>query len=264
MKKVKNISLRKLHTEEDYDFLSDVKKATETLPITGTPGIEDIPEANTTLLTSCVNNFSDCVNKFDLALKETLSVPENENVANADLERDAAWRGANNYLKAMLVHPEESIAAKAKAVKRLFDKYGDPTSISQREESGILSNLIQDLNTITEEDMKALAFSPWFDNLDYTATRFKEEYEYRSKVQSTYSTGIVKQSRNDADDAYRELIDMVNIFTRVSGEKHFASFIDLINDYIDKIQTIVKTRETNNAKKRAEENADSLLDPEAK
>ena len=50
----------------------------------------------------------------------------------------------------MTAHPDASIAAAAEKALAILDKYGNPTAKPQLEESGILHNLLQELNEAKE------------------------------------------------------------------------------------------------------------------
>ena len=132
MKKITTINLTRLRTEEDFGFLklvlAETENLTENLPAEETPSI----------LTTAVNSFETAFNAFDAALKASATKPATASATNADVERDQSWRGINAYVKAMCSHPIDDVASAATEAKSLFDKYGDPTSLAQTEESGVL------------------------------------------------------------------------------------------------------------------------------
>lgn len=85
----------------------------------------------------------------------------------------------------MTEHPDVATATAAMEVKRLFDTYGDPTSLAQTEESGVLHNLIQDLKALDAEKARLLALTPWINNLENKEKAFKEAFQKNGrKVES--------------------------------------------------------------------------------
>ena len=112
MKKIVTLNVKQLRTEECFGYLKLVLAETENLPEEETPSV----------LTASENAFG---TKFGAA---------------TDAGRDDSWRGTNAYVKAMCNHPTADVASAAAEVKSLFDKYGDPTSLAQTEESGVLSD----------------------------------------------------------------------------------------------------------------------------
>ena len=128
MKKIKTISLTSLRVEECFGYLKLVLAETENLP----------SEEPSSILTTSVNTYTDKFNGYDTALKASAVNPATVSVTATDAGRDDAWRGANAYVKAMCNHPTADVASAAAEAKSLFDKYGDPTSLAQTEESGVL------------------------------------------------------------------------------------------------------------------------------
>lgn len=268
MKKIKSFDLGKLRTEEDFGFLQQVAAETVYLPAEGGGGGDDRPviesiandtpaarssEGATPALTAAVNSFKDALNLFDDALKDSSKLSSAAAATDADHLRDASWRGANAYAKAMTVHPTEAARSAAAEVKILFDKYGDPTSLSQTEESGVLHNLIQDLKALDSSKLTAAAFAPWLTDLETCETNFLAASQLRTEEAASRTVGIVKQSRLVADEAYRSLVDMVNALCLVNGEAPYATFIDHVNVLVDHQKAVLKSRSTKNAKKKEDD-----------
>ena len=130
MKKIVTLNVKQLRTEECFGYLKLVLAETENLPSEETPSV----------LTASENAFGTKFGNFDTALKASAVNPATVSVTATDAGRDDAWRGANAYVKAMCNHPTADVASAAAEVKSLFDKYGDPTSLAQTEESGVLSD----------------------------------------------------------------------------------------------------------------------------
>ena len=68
-------------------------------------------------------------------------------------------------------------------------------------------------------------------------------------------TGAIKTAQIEANQAYRELVDVVNALVLVNGETPYAEFIDFVNVQIADKKAIVKSRSTKSANKKAEEKA---------
>lgn len=158
MKKIKTISLSSLRTEEDFGFLKLIVTETANLP-------KEEGSGSSPALTTKVSAFSSAVDAFDAALKDSVKSQCASIAAEADSARDASWRGLNNYLKAMTVHPDEEKRSLAVEMKGLCDKYGDPTSLPQTEESGILHNLLQDFDAYIEDVLRSVGADAWVNDL---------------------------------------------------------------------------------------------------
>ena len=242
MKKITTINLTRLRTEEDFGFLKLVLAETENLPAEETPSI----------LTTAVNSFETAFNAFDAALKASATNPATASATDADVERDQSWRGINAYVKAMCSHPTDDVASAATEAKSLFDKYGDPTSLAQTEESGVLHNLLQDLEAFDSTKRTSLALDVWIADLKTKEEAFLAVAARRTEADAARQVGIVKETRTAAEAAYRSLVDTVNALAMINGDAEYATFIEHVNAVIERQKAISKARSTR-AKKEDEE-----------
>lgn len=243
MKKINTLNVKQLRTEECFGYLKQVLAETANLPS------EETPAAQTT----AVNAFETAFDAFDTALKASAVNPATASATDADVERDQSWRGINAYVKAMCNHPTADIAATAAEAKSLFDKYGDPTSLAQTEESGILHNLLQDLEAFDSAKRTSLNLDVWITDLQTKEEAFLAAAAARTEADAARQVGIVKETRTAAEAAYRSLVDTVNALAMINGDTDYVTFIDHVNAMIERQKAILKTRATNNAKKNGEE-----------
>ena len=242
MKKINTLNVKQLRTEECFGYLKQVLAETSNLPS------EETPAAQTT----AVNAFETAFDAFDTALKASAVNPATASATNADVERDQSWRGINAYVKAMCNHPTADIAATAAEAKSLFDKYSDPTSLAQTEESGVLHNLLQDLEAFDSSKRTSLALDVWITDLKTKEEAFLAAAAARTEADAARQVGIVKETRTAAEAAYRSLVDTVNALAMINGDAAYATFIDHVNAMIDRQKAISKARSTR-AKKDDEE-----------
>lgn len=251
MKKIATLSLTNLHVEECFGYLKLVSAETGLLKQEDRPVINALPTPAS--LDSMVDTFNASVEEFDDALKESSTTPATTAASAADNQRDASYRGLFAYTKAMEAYPVEATAAMATEVKKLIDKYGNPTELPQTEESGILHNLLQDLKALPDEKRTALALDPWINDLENKELNFLSTVQTRTEEQAIRLVGIVKQSRLAAEKNYREMVELINALVMINGDADYATFIDHVNVLISNQKTVLKTRKTVNAKKRPEE-----------
>ena len=238
MKKITTINLTRLRTEEDFGFLKLILAETENLPAEETPSI----------LTAAVNSFETAFNAFDAALKASATNPATASATDADVERDQSWRGINAYVKAMCSHPTDDVASAATEAKSLFDKYGDPTSLAQTEESGVLHNLLQDLEAFDSLKRTSLALDVWIADLKTKEEAFLAAAARRTEADAARQVGIVKETRTAAEAAYRSLVDTVNALAMINGDAEYATFIEHVNAVVERQRTILRARTTRGKK----------------
>lgn len=235
MKQLSILNIARLRTEESFGYQKQVETETANLPIGGeaeTPSEISLLSATNPLLETKVNEFTTTVDAFDDA-------------------RDASWRGANNYVTAMCAHPTAEVAANAAEAKSLFDKYGDPTKLAQTEESGVLHNLLQDLEALESSKRTALNLDVWITDLNTKEDAFLAAAAQRTEADAAHQVGIVKETRTAAEAAYRSLVDTVNALAMINGDAEYATFIDHVNAMIERQKAISKAR-TTRAKKEDE------------
>ena len=190
------------------------------------------------------NAFETAYDAFDTALKASSTNPATATATAADEARDLSWRGINTFVKAMCAHPTAEVAANAAEAKSLFDKYGDPTKLAQTEESGVLHNLLQDLNALSEEKRTALNLDIWIADLQSKEEAFLSAAAERTEADAARQVGIVKETRTAAEVAYRSLVDTVNALAMINGDTDYATFIDHVNAMIERQKAISKARTT--------------------
>ena len=135
----------------------------------------------------------------------------------------------------------------------ILEKYGNPTAKPQLEESGILYNLLQELNEAKEAgDFNGLDIEPWMERLENAEYSFLTATDEKVQEEAAREVGLSKQARQAADDAYRKLVDIVNMLAAMHGDEKFATFIGNVNALVEQQRTKLKTRATNSAKKEDE------------
>lgn len=255
MKKILTLNVKQLRTEECFGYLKQVVAETANLPIqeeTDSPSKLSTMSATDSILETKVNSLTTSYNAFDDALKASSTNPATATATATDDARDASWRGANNYVTAMCAHPTAEVAANAAEAKSLFDKYGDPTKLAQTEESGVLHNLLQDLEALDSSKRTALNLDVWITDLKTKENAFLAAAAQRTEADAARQVGIVKETRTAAEAAYRSLVDTVNALAMINGDAEYATFIDHVNTMIERQKAISKAR-TTRAKKENEE-----------
>ena len=247
MKQLSALNIARLRTEESFGYQKQVVAETANLPIGGEeerPGGLSVMAATDSILETKVNEFTTAVDAFDDALKASATNPATATATATDDARDASWRGSNNYLTAMCAHPDAEIAAYAAEAKSLYDKYGDPTKLAQTEESGVLHNLLQDLEALDSSKRTALNLDVWITDLKTKENAFLAAAAERTEADAARQVGIVKETRTAAEAAYRSLVETVNALAMINGEAAYATFIDHVNAMIERQKAISKARST--------------------
>ena len=261
MSKIKEFGLSRLWVEEDFGFLQLVYKE---LPKMGyeTGDEEDEPDLPSVQSVAAgtfkagvdakVAAFVAAFEKFDEALKDSEKLASSALVTKADDARDYAWRGVSNYLKAMTMHPDADVAAAAVEGEEVVDKYGDPTNLSYTAESGTLHNFLQDLEAIPSEKRTLLGIDPWTARLRKENDAFLLAIQQKAEEKDAREVGVVKEARQEADEAYRAMVDTINVVANLEEGTTYDAFIGAVNQHIETQKTTLKSRATRNKNKKDE------------
>lgn len=236
MSKIQNLNLSALRNEEAFGFLQQVQAETKYL--------------TDATIESIIDNLTTSLEEFDKALKESDKLPSVALARECDTARDTAWSGLNAYCKAVATyHPDADVKATAQKTYDIVLKYGNPIRLPQTQESGVLHNLLQDLNALPAEDRTKAALDAWINHLSECENNFLAAVGERTVEEAARINGIVKQTRTATETAYRKLVEVVNAQNGLLAESDYTTFIDHVNALIDRQKTILKTRSTISAKK---------------
>lgn len=254
MKKIENFASSRVHTLEDFRFLKYVKEtAYKELPVSENEKSKNQPKELVVTLTNTLQIFSERLEEFDQAINEEDDSLQNRIIEKLDKKKSDAWRDAQSYIRVMLRHPDPFVAQKAKEVCNIFDKYGELRYLSIAEKGGSMNNLIDELEMIAAEDLELLHFKPWIKRFRTEVDDFDISYQNRSKIRGQIRKGIVQISRIEADQAYRQLVELVNSLIRVFGEEPFMNFVRIVNEHIYQLRAVVRLRKTLREKKETDD-----------
>ena len=261
MKKIKRFAISHLWVEEDFGFQQLVykelpKMGYETEDEEENPGQPEVQSVAAGTFKAGVDAkvaaFVAAFEKFDEALKDSEKLASSALVTKADDARDYAWRGVSNYLRAMTMHPDADVAAAAVEGEELVDKYGDPTNLSYTAESGTLHNFLQDLEAIPSEKRTLLGIDPWTARLRKENDAFLLAIQQKAEEKDAREVGVVKEARQEADEAYRAMVDTINVVANLEEGTTYDAFIGAVNQHIETQKTTLKSRATRNKNKKDE------------
>lgn len=256
MAQINGFNLGNLRQEEDFGFHQLV--------------IAETAKCNDEKLTQVQTAYSDALSKFDDALKvggaNALSVP----LSGQDEVRDNTYRGLAAHAKNMASHFDPAKAEIARQAELIINKYGNPCSLPLVQESGVLHNLIQDLEAfdnkqesggsgekpedlsidMNENRLLFIGAREWLEQLKSMNDLFVSLFGDRNTAQAAVVTGASKAARQAVDGAYRNVVKRINALAEVNGDAAYIGTINALNALIDRQQSILAARKTNNAKKK--------------
>lgn len=217
MKEIYDINIQRMNNGAHFTFVSNILARAE---------------ADTAVkgkASELVNNFKVAVAAEDEALKISQKSLLTDDIAKADIDRDALYAGYKKAVEAFLAMPIADMAQAAKVLAQHIKDYKINTAGQLDKETGLLVNFITDLEDKYSAQVAKLGLTAFVTNLKEANERVRMLTLQRTNEKMGVTVGALKAARTSSDDAYRALVKMVNALALVFGEKDYTAFIDYVN-----------------------------------
>ncbi|MDO5105486.1 DUF6261 family protein [Capnocytophaga sp.] len=176
--------------------------------------------------------YKTAVAKEKEAMNQSKKSFKTDDIRTADSERDKLYMGFKTAVAAFGSVPDENVKASQKRLSQLIKDYGIKTTMKLDEQTGLLVKFIEELETKYASDVSVLGLnkivSPLKQINDKVVKGMSERYEEKKE----HKTGAMKSARKETDDAYRQLVKLINALAIVEGETDYANCINNINSII--------------------------------
>ena len=220
MKEIYDINIQRMNNGAHFTFVSNILARAE---------------ADTAVkgkASELVSNFKVAVAAEDEALKISQKSLLTDDIAKADIDRDALYAGYKKAVEAFLAMPIADMAQAAKVLAQHIKDYKINTAGQLDKETGFLVNFITDLEDKYSAQVAKLGLTEFVTNLKEANERVRMLTLQRTNEKMGVTVGALKAARTASDDAYRALVKMVNALALVYGEKDYTAFIDYANTEI--------------------------------
>ena len=220
MKEINDINIQRMNNGAHFTFVSNILARAE---------------ADTAVkgkASELVSNFKVAVAAEDEALKISQKSLLTDDIAKADIDRDALYAGYKKAVEAFLAMPIADMAQAAKVLAQHIKDYKINTAGQLDKETGLLVNFITDLEDKYSAQVAKLGLTAFVTNLKEANERVRMLTLQRTNEKMGVTVGALKAARTSSDDAYRALVKMVNALALVYGEKDYTAFIDYANTEI--------------------------------
>lgn len=244
MKEIYDINIQRMNNGAHFTFVSNILARAE---------------ADTAVkgkASELVSNFKVAVAAEDEALKISQKSLLTDDIAKADIDRDALYAGYKKAVEAFLAMPIADMAQAAKVLAQHIKDYKINTAGQLDKETGLLVNFITDLEDKYSAQVAKLGLTAFVTNLKEANERVRMLTLQRTNEKMGVTVGALKAARTASDDAYRALVKMVNALALVYGEKDYTAFIDYVNT-----EVIHYKREVIGQKAKAPSTSDSTSTP---
>lgn len=244
MKEIYDINIQRMNNGAHFTFVSNILARAEADTAVNGKASE------------LVSNFKVAVAAEDEALKISQKSLLTDDIAKADIDRDALYAGYKKAVEAFLAMPIADMAQAAKVLAQHIKDYKINTAGQLDKETGLLVNFITDLEDKYSAQVAKLGLTAFVTNLKEANERVRMLTLQRTNEKMGVTVGALKAARTASDDAYRALVKMVNALALVYGEKDYTAFIDYVNTEVTHYK-----REVIGQKAKAPSTSDSTSTP---
>lgn len=220
MKEIQDISLPRMNNGAHFTFVSNILARAEA---------DSKVKAKAAEL---VTALKEAVAAEDEALKISQKSLLTDEIAKADSNRDALYAGYKKAVEGFQAMPIADMAQAAKELAQHIKDYRISTTDQLDKETGLLVNFIADLETKFATQVTTLSLTAFVTNLKEANERVRTLTLQRTEDRMALPIGAMKTARATSDEAYRQLVKMVNALALVFGETDYADFIDYVNTEI--------------------------------
>lgn len=220
MKEISTISLERMNNGAHFLYVSNISARAD-----ADPKVKAKAAAQVAAL-------KDAVVQEDKDLKISQKSLLTDDIAQADIERDSLYSGYKKAVAGFLNLPVEAMAQAAKVLNQDIKDYAIDPKMQLDRETGLLMNLIADLEGKYKTEVETLSLTPFVTSLKAANERVRTLTASRTDERTGITVGALKASCKASDEAYRMLVKMVNALALVEGETDYAPFIDYVNTEI--------------------------------
>lgn len=220
MKEINDIDLGHMNNGAHFMYVSNVLARIET------------NEAALTKASVYINALKAALEKEDEVLKLSQKNFKTDDIVAADSERDKVFISYKATVKSYLKLPMEEMAQAAKVLNQSLKDYDINPRMQLDRETGLLRNLISDLENKYSAEVTTLGLSPLVAKMKEANEKVAALLLQRDTENSSKVVGALKAARLVTDEAYRLFVRMVNSLAMVEGDTAYASFIDEMNTQI--------------------------------
>ena len=220
MKQINSISLERMSNGSHFLFITD------------TVGLATADAKVKTKVTAELTALQTALKAEDDALALSKANLLSGEIKTLDTERDKHYKALRKAIKFFLSHPDAEQVKAAQRLERLLKDYNIDPKMQLDRETGLLLNLISDLETKSAADVTALALTPVVQAMKQANDKLREVTRARANDRAVQIVSQLKQAQHASDEAYRALVQKVNALAVVEGEADYADFISKMNEQV--------------------------------
>jgi hypothetical protein len=193
------------------------------------------------------DEFAGRLSTYNDVLERTRKNARTRQIADEDARRDAAYRAIADLTYTASRHFNPAIAAAARFVDEILSRYGNPVNMPYLQENGVLSNIIEDLDT-PENRARLVTYGAgeWLDELMEANRTFISLYVARNEEEAaayaSVPVGATRDARLALAKGYHACVTRLNALAEVEGPEAYTVVIANINQLIRRQKGVINAR----------------------
>ncbi|MEG2854693.1 DUF6261 family protein [Bacteroides sp.] len=185
-----------------------------------------------TKISAQLTAYRAALDKEDTALVLSRKNQRTDEISRADSQRDSLYIGIKNTVRAFENAADPDMQQAADALTQLFKDYKIETSMQLDRETGLLYNLISDLEGKYASQVSALSLTGLLAALKTANESVRTAMSIRTSELAAKEIGALKNARSAVDERYRTIVKYINAYALIEGDADYQGFIDVTNTEI--------------------------------
>ena len=231
--KIENFKRSELQGMEHYQYASHVLRMCQ--------------EAQVEKLTAVLKPLEDGLKREDEALNRPLTKEGTHDLEQLDGVRDKAYRALMKAVGLAKLSEDADEVRAAEKVAEVARRYRNVVDSNYDKESGLVKNLVADLKSAEcTAAVAKLKLTAAITRLETANTAFDDRYHNRYK--GGKNVDDMRALRTAVNKAIDEAFERVAALNNLEPSEKITALIQHYNNYVHDRETVIKQRETTNAK----------------
>ncbi|WP_278625698.1 DUF6261 family protein [Parabacteroides gordonii] len=176
--------------------------------------------------------YKQAIDLEDEALKISQKSLNTDKIAEFDSKRDSLFIAIKNIVKAQLAVSDTTVHDAATRVSQLIKDYNIKTKDQLDKETGLMLNLINDLENKYAAEVEKLGLGMFLTQLKESNFAVRNYTDSRNKELLEQPAYKLAEARKITDAAYQEVVKLINAHAAVEGDSLYKNLITLQNQEI--------------------------------
>ena len=172
-------------------------------------------------------------------------------ITEVDTLRDTNYNSLKAIVKVYTNHFDPAKKEAAYKLSIVFDRYGDVAREGYSEETGSLTNILQELRNNYSYEINLLSLNEWLVEIENNNDTFQALMASRDADKAIKPKDNMVDLRKLIYENYIDMIDRLSAIILINGmDPPYTSFVDLLNVCITRHNNTIAIREGSNAAKK--------------